>query len=123
MTNLDRAAQRITLSRNPKWWGRQPRLDTITYLVLDPTAAIPALQNNTIDATGIGSLDDLTIAQRTKGISIRRAPGPTWTHFTFNGATGSILEDKDLRLAVSRESTEALSPRSPCTASPMIRSR
>lgn len=102
VTNLDRAAQRITLSRNPKWWGRQPRLDTITYLVLDPTAAIPALQNNTIDATGIGSLDDLTIAQRTKGISIRRAPGPTWTHFTFNGATGSILEDKDLRLAVSR---------------------
>ena len=47
-------------------------------------------------------LDELTIAQRTKGISIRRAPAPTWSHFTFNGAPGSILADKALRLAVSK---------------------
>lgn len=102
VSKLDRAAQRITLSRNPKWWGRRPRLDNITYLVLDVTADIPALQNNTIDATGIGSLDQLTIAERTRGISIRRAPGPSWSHFTFNGAKGSILEDVNLRLALGR---------------------
>ena len=75
-SSLDRTTQRIVLTRNPNWWGARPRLDSITYLVLDDAARLPALQNNTIDAAGIGTVDQLTIAQRTKGISIRRAPGP-----------------------------------------------
>ncbi len=99
---LDRTTQRIVLTRNPTWWGPRPRLDAITYLVLDDAARLPALQNNTIDATGIGTVDQLAIAQHTKGISIRRAPAPSWSHFTFNGARGSILADKALRLAVSK---------------------
>lgn len=102
ITDLDRTAQRITLKRNPKWWGTPPLLDSITYLVLDDKARIPALQNNTIDATGLVSLPELTTARNTKGISIRRAPGPSWYHFTFNGAPGSILADKDLRLAIAK---------------------
>ncbi len=102
VSSLDRTTQRIVLTRNPRWWGPRPRLDSITYLVLDDAARLPALQNNTIDATGVGSVDQLTIAQRTKGISIRRAPAPSWSHFTFNGAHGSILSDKALRLAVSK---------------------
>lgn len=101
-TSLDRTTQRIVLSRNPKWWGPRPRLDNITYLVLDDFARLPALQNNTIDATGVGTIDQLTIAQRTKGITIRRAPAPAWSHITFNGAPGSILADKALRVAVSK---------------------
>jgi glutathione transport system substrate-binding protein len=99
---LDRTAQRITLTRNPKWWGAPPLLDSITYLVLDDAARIPALQNNTIDATGVASLDELTIARNTQGISIRRAPSASWYHFTFNGAPGSILADKALRLAIAK---------------------
>ncbi len=99
---LDRTAQRITVTRNPKWWGTPPLLDSITYLVLDDAARIPALQNNTLDATGVASLDELTIARNTPGISIRRAPSASWYHFTFNGAPGSILADKALRLAVAK---------------------
>lgn len=101
ISTLDRAKQRIVLTRNPRWWGTTPRLDSITYLVLDDPARLPALQNNTIDATGVASLDQLVIAERTKGISIRQAPAPVWTHFTMNGANGSILSDQSLRLAVS----------------------
>lgn len=99
---IDKTAQRISLKRNPNWWGDQPKLDSITYLVLDDSARIPALQNKTIDATGVATLDELTIAQGTNGITIRRAPGPSWYHFTFNGAPGSILADKKLRLAISK---------------------
>lgn len=70
---VDRTAQRIVLTRNPpKWWGTPPLLDSFTFLVLDDAARIPALQNNTIDAVGLGSLDELTIARRTAGVSIRR---------------------------------------------------
>ena len=99
---LDRTAQRITVTRNPKWWGTPPLLDSITYLVLDDAARIPALQNNTLDATGVASLDELTIARNTPGISIRRAPSASWYHFTFNGAPGAILADKALRLAIAK---------------------
>lgn len=102
VSNLDRTAQRIVLTRNPQWWGATPRLDTVTYLVLDDAARIPALQNNAIDAAGLATLDELTIARRTDGVSIRRAPGNSWYHFTFNGAPGSILADKALRNAIAK---------------------
>lgn len=102
VTTLDKTAQRIVLTRNPKWWGVKPRLDSMTFLVLDPTAVIPALQNGAIDAAGLASLDDVTVARRTKGVSIRRAPAPAWTHLTFNGAPGSILADRALRLAICK---------------------
>jgi peptide/nickel transport system substrate-binding protein len=102
ISNLDRTAQRIVLTRNPNWWGTPPLLDSITYLVLDDAARVPALQNNTIDATGVVSLDELTTARNTPGISIRRAPANSWYHFTFNGAPGSILRDKALRLAIAK---------------------
>ena len=102
VTDLDRTAQRITLKRNPKWWGNPPLLDSITYLVLDDAALLPALQNNTIDATAVTSLPELTTARNTAGISIRRAPGASWYHFTFNGAPGSILADKALRTAIAK---------------------
>ncbi len=113
VSSLDRTRQRIVLTRNPKWWGERPRLDRITFLVLDDAARLPALQNKAIDASGIGSLDQLTIARRTKGVSIRRAPTPSWYHFTFNGAKGSILADPALRRAVAegidRQSIAAVS--------------
>ena len=105
VTTLDKTAQRIALTRNPRWWGTKPRLDSITFLVLDRAAVIPALLNGAIDAidsTQLGSLDDLIMARRTKGISIRRAPAPNWIHFTFNGAAGSILADPALRLAIMK---------------------
>ncbi|MBV9091209.1 MAG: ABC transporter family substrate-binding protein [Mycobacteriaceae bacterium] len=99
---LDRTAQRVVLRRNPRWWGQAPKLDSITFMVLDDAARIPAVQNNAIDATGIASLDEMTIARRTPGIAIRRAASPTWYHFTFNGAPGSILADKALRIAICK---------------------
>ena len=102
ISNLDRGAKRITLTRNPKWWGTPPLLDSITYLVLDDAARIPALQNNTIDATGLATLDEMQIARRTAGITIRRAPGLSWYHFTFNGGPGTILEDPALRRAIAK---------------------
>ncbi len=102
ITNIDRTAQRITLARNPKWWGATPRLNGITYTVLADEARIPALQNNALDASGLATLDEMEIARRTTGISIRRAPGLGWYHFTFNGAPGSILADKALRTAIAK---------------------
>jgi peptide/nickel transport system substrate-binding protein len=102
VSRIDHSAQRIVLTRNPRWWGRKPRLNSITFLVLDASAVIPALQNNAIDAAGVGTLDDMVTAERTSGVVIRSAPAPTWYHMTFNGASGSILSDDKLRLAICK---------------------
>jgi peptide/nickel transport system substrate-binding protein len=102
VSSINHSAQRIVLTRNPRWWGRKPRLNSITFLVLDSSAIIPALQNNAIDAAGLSTLDDMVTAERTPGVVIRSAPAPTWYHFTFNGAAGSILSDDKLRLAICR---------------------
>jgi peptide/nickel transport system substrate-binding protein len=102
VSRIDRGAQRLVLTRNPRWWGAKPRLDSITFLVLDSSAIIPALQNNAIDSAGVSTLDDMVTAQRTRGVVIRRAAAPTWFHFTFNGAPGSIMADEKLRLAICR---------------------
>ncbi|MEU7630110.1 ABC transporter family substrate-binding protein [Nocardia sp. NPDC049220] len=100
--STDRAQGRIVLGRNPTWWGATPKLDTITYSVLDSSAQLLALKNNEIDAVGIGTRDDLKAAKDTPGIGIRRAPGNAWNHLTFNGAPGSPLADPKLRVAVSK---------------------
>jgi peptide/nickel transport system substrate-binding protein len=102
VSTIDKTAQRIVLTRNPRWWGAKPRLDSITFLVLDPAAVIPALQNHAIDAAGLATLDDMVTAERTPGVVIRSAPAPIWYQFTFNGAPGSILADEKLRLAICK---------------------
>lgn len=102
ITTVDRGAQRIILTRNPKWWGTPPLLDSITYSVLDDAAVIPALENNAIDVAGLLTLDDLERARRAQGVSIRRAPAPSWSHMTFNGAEGALLSDPALRAAIAK---------------------
>ena len=102
ITNIDRGAQRITLGRNPKWWGTPPLLDSISYSVLDDAARIPALLNNAIDASGVAALDELKTTRSAPGIAMRRAPSAQWYHMTFNGAPGSILADPKLRMAIAK---------------------
>ncbi|TRW80910.1 ABC transporter family substrate-binding protein [Mycolicibacterium sp. 018/SC-01/001] len=102
ITNIDRGAQRITLGRNPKWWGTPPLLDSISYTVLDDAARIPALLNNSLDASGVASLDELKTTRNAPGIAMRRAPSAQWYHMTFNGAPGSILADPKLRMAIAQ---------------------
>ncbi|MGY2113566.1 ABC transporter family substrate-binding protein [Nocardia gipuzkoensis] len=100
--STDRTQGRIVLSRNPKWWGETPKLDTITYSVLDSAAWVGALQNNELDLIRLTSIDEVKTVRNTNGLVIRRAPGNRWRHITFNGAPGSILADPRLRVAISK---------------------
>lgn len=102
VSSIDRGQGRIVLSRNPKWWGAKPRLDTITFSVLDAAALVPALQNNELDVAGLAGIDDVKTARRTPGVVVRRAPGQLFGQLFFNGAPGSILADPKLRVAISK---------------------
>lgn len=100
--STDRTQGRITLGRNPKWWGETAKLDTITISVLDRNTWATALQNNEIDAVSLTTLTDVQNARSTPGVEVRRAPGNRWRHLTFNGAPGSLLADPALRVAIMK---------------------
>ncbi|MGW5308357.1 ABC transporter family substrate-binding protein [Nocardia thailandica] len=100
--SVDRTERRIVLGRNPKWWGAPPKLDTITYSVLDHTAWVPALANNELDLVRLADINEVKTVRATPGLVVRRAPGNRWRHITFNGAPGSILADQGVRVAVSK---------------------
>ncbi|MBF6192153.1 ABC transporter family substrate-binding protein [Nocardia sp. CDC186] len=100
--STDRTQGRIVLSRNLKWWGETPKLDTITFSVLDQAAWASALQNNELDLVRLSSIDEVKTVRETGGLVIRRAPGNRWRHITFNGAPGSILADARLRVAIAK---------------------
>ncbi|MGY4101715.1 ABC transporter family substrate-binding protein [Nocardia sp. R16R-3T] len=102
ITSIDRAQNRITLGRNPKWWGDTPKLDTITLSVLDDSAVLPGIQNNEIDYAYMSGIENVTGARNSKNVVIRRTPEPSWSHLTFNGAPGALLSDPQLRIAISK---------------------
>ncbi|WP_378735738.1 ABC transporter family substrate-binding protein [Nocardia brasiliensis] len=102
VTEIDRSQNRIILGRNPKWWGPTPKLDSITFSVLDSTAWLPAIQNNELDYAYMSGIENVTGARNSKNIVIRRTPEPSWSHLTFNGAPGALLEDPKLRIAISK---------------------
>ncbi|MFC6011755.1 ABC transporter family substrate-binding protein [Nocardia lasii] len=99
---IDRGQGRITLARNPSWWGATPKLQNITYSVLDSSAWLPAIQNNELDIAYMSGLENVTAAKQANGVVLRRTPEPSWSHITFNGAPGSLLEDPQLRIAISK---------------------
>ncbi|MEV6428465.1 ABC transporter family substrate-binding protein [Nocardia sp. NPDC051463] len=102
ITAIDRAQNRITLNRNPTWWGDTPKLDTITLSVLDHSAMLPAIQNNELDYGYMSGIELVTAAKNSKNVVIRRTPEPSWSHLTFNGAPGALLSDPQLRIAISK---------------------
>ncbi|NEW44383.1 ABC transporter family substrate-binding protein [Nocardia cyriacigeorgica] len=102
ITAIDRGQNRITLGRNPTWWGDTPKLDSVTYSALDIPARIAAVQNNEVDSVDISGIEEVTTARNTPGVQVLRTPLPRFSHFTFNGAPGSILEDPALRRAIAK---------------------
>ncbi|WP_054811572.1 ABC transporter family substrate-binding protein [Nocardia arizonensis] len=102
ISSIDRAQQRIVLNRNPKWWGETPKLESVTFSVLDDSARLTAVQNDELDSAPIAGISEVTAATGSPGLVVRRAPALSYTHMTFNGAPGSILEDPRLRVAIAK---------------------
>ncbi|MEU2013610.1 ABC transporter family substrate-binding protein, partial [Nocardia sp. NPDC019302] len=102
ITSIDRSQNRIVLGRNPRWWGDTPKLDSITFSVLDHSAWLPAIQNNELDIAYMSGIENVSAARNAANVVIRRTPEATWSHITFNGAPGSLLADPQLRIAISK---------------------
>lgn len=89
----------VVFERNPKWWGKQGKLDTRTFLVMEDSASLNAFKNGQIDAVGVGSRDRFAQVQGQPGTEIRKGPALQLLYFTLNGQS-PILSDLRVRKAI-----------------------
>jgi peptide/nickel transport system substrate-binding protein len=100
---VDPDTKTVTVSRDPKWWGRKPRLDRIVFSAIPTESQFTALTHDQADFANINpDVNSLTRAQAAAGVTIRKALGPTYRHLTFNGSAGSVLTDPRLRIAIQK---------------------
>ncbi|GAA2090893.1 ABC transporter family substrate-binding protein [Actinomadura alba] len=109
--HLDTAAGTLTVGRDPRWWGRPPKLDRIVYQAMDVAALPAALASGRIDLMDIGSdVSAYTRAARAQGAVVRAAGGPGSRNLAFN-VTRPPLSDLRVRqalmLAVDRKAVSA----------------
>ncbi|ARF57223.1 ABC transporter family substrate-binding protein [Streptomyces gilvosporeus] len=120
----ERAAHgdRLTLVRNPRWWGARAKLDRIVFTELPRERRAAALAAGAVDVaevdqaaarkvasaghpagSGAKSGADAKPAARTalRGYTVRKALEPAYTQLALNGSTGP-LSDERVRRAVAR---------------------
>lgn len=100
VTSYDSTSGTIVLGRNASWWGEPAKLEKITLKVIDPSQLGTAFANKEIDIVTpvIDSSTYQQCGQRKDG-EVRQSAGVSWRHFTMNGASG-ILADQKLRQAL-----------------------
>ncbi|GAB2535691.1 ABC transporter substrate-binding protein [Brachybacterium huguangmaarense] len=103
VSNIDATGNVITLTRNEKWWGRAPKLETIVYRVLTQQQQPSAFSNAEIDALDIQNGDILSQAEGRSDAAIQKSNGLTYAHLTINSeGAGGILADVKVREAIAR---------------------
>jgi peptide/nickel transport system substrate-binding protein len=101
VSEIDSEKRRIVFSRNDLWWGRKPRLSTITLVTMEPVDTLAALHDDKIDAAELGTAIQVAAAERIPGMTVRRAPTPLVWIIVFNGSRNSVLADPALRRAIT----------------------
>ena len=92
---------RITATRNKRWWGDKPRLNKIVYRVVSPSKVAAEFAAGKLDAIDIGQdKASYDMALKRENARAQRSGGLSWTHLTFNGAKGP-LKDVRLRRAIA----------------------
>ena len=66
------AEDRLTLERNPNWWGNPGKLERVVYRQMELSASINAFQNGEIDATNVAIADRLRQVSGMSNVQIRR---------------------------------------------------
>lgn len=101
MSKIDNTADTFTETRNPKWWGATPKLDKITFTVIDQTAQAQAFVNGEINEVDVQDVDTYDAATKKAGAVTERSGGTTWSQVTFNGTTAP-LNDVHVRKAIAQ---------------------
>ncbi|MEU6236031.1 ABC transporter family substrate-binding protein [Kitasatospora sp. NPDC047058] len=120
VAGYDAAGGRVTLVRNPLWWGDSPKADRIDFLATPAERRLDALDQDRLDIAPLtaavdraqaapGSSADLAQAsaqalrraEALPGITVHRASAASLTQLTLN-ATRAPLTDPAVRQALAR---------------------
>lgn len=96
VASIERRTGTITLERNPRWWGAEPKLDSIVWRIGEPGVLAAAHRADELEVAPLTPENREALA----GAELRASLGSEWSHLTLNGGTGP-LEDADVRRAVA----------------------
>ncbi|HEX7834332.1 MAG TPA: ABC transporter family substrate-binding protein [Pseudolysinimonas sp.] len=99
-TNVDNSAGTFSVEQNPVWWGAKPKLDKITFTVIDQETQAQSFANDEIDAVELATPDQYLSSQDKEGALVLRSGGLTYSQVTFNG-TAAPLDDPAVRQAIA----------------------
>ncbi len=99
-TGVDNSANTFAATPNPVWWGATPKLDKVTFTVIDQEAQTQSFANDEIDAIELSTPDQYLGAQDKDGAEVLRSSGLTYSQVTFNG-TVPPLDDPAVRQAIA----------------------
>lgn len=99
--SIDKSGGVVILERNPQWWGKKAKLDSVIYKVTTQQNAPSSFANGELDALDIGDGDTYGQAKGRKDAKIQKSNGLTWTHLTINTKGGKgVLADVKVREAM-----------------------
>jgi len=99
-TGINDSASTYTATVNPKWWGDKPKLDKITFTVIDQETQAQSFVNNELQAVSVLTPDAYISAQKKSKAVVLRSGGTTYSQVTFNG-TDDLLSDVKVRQAIA----------------------
>lgn len=92
----------ITLTRNPRWWGRKPVLDRIVFRSIPAAAQFDALANGETNFMDLGTdANAYKRAQANSKLLVHDGASATWEHIDFNPGKNPILRDVRVRQAIA----------------------
>ncbi|HEV2634096.1 MAG TPA: ABC transporter family substrate-binding protein [Actinocrinis sp.] len=99
LSALNTSGQTVTVVRDPSFWWRPAKLDSIVFETLSNTAAVQALANGEIDDVEVTDVAQYDEVKNTPGIAARKAISALWPALMFN-AKDPLLTDSRVRDAL-----------------------
>ncbi len=95
VTECDATKKTIVAEPNPNWWGEKPLLDKVSFKAIESNQLGTAFGNKEIDL--VDYIIDATTyqqCQKRADAQIRQSSGLQWRHFTINGSSGPLADQK-----------------------------
>lgn len=105
VAHVDKTQGLVTLERNPRWWGDQPKLERIMFRTVQAQAVAAAFQHNELDVWETGtSSDRLQQTRAASDTTLRSAPGRSGRalHVSRSGVLADVAVRRALLLALDR---------------------
>ncbi|SMX72909.1 peptide/nickel transport system substrate-binding protein [Brevibacterium iodinum ATCC 49514] len=85
----------ITMVKNDKWWGQEPKLDKVIFKVVSQAQQAQEYANKEIDLVDVGTDGDSykTAGKREDG-EMYKSQGMEYTHLTMNAKKGALKEQE-----------------------------